>query len=116
MEPRPMVFHFRVGSGKEMQSKAGATVVFLPEAKRMGIALCCPKDRYNRKWGRKIAEHRAKHGNGSRIRNHRFDSNVEYDGPQDVEMVRKAAKRMAFHAADAVHNPLMESMMDADLK
>ena len=102
----PVVFHFRVGGrGKETAPKAGATVVFLPDKMRFGISLCCDKDRYNKRWGRKIATARAQNEN-SRITNRRFDSSPDYDGELVFEQVKIQARSLAIAAASAVENPV----------
>lgn len=103
----PVVFHFRKGTGKDMQPKGGATVVFLPEHGRFGIALCCDKDRYCRQWGRKIATERAKNGERSRIRNRRFNSAPKYTGPLEMEAVRLQTISLIANAAEAVGNDLV---------
>ncbi len=112
----PIVFHFRLGEGKETQPKTGATVVFLPEEKKMGIALCCAKDRYSRQWGRKIATLRAKIGEQSRIRNRRFNSTKSYTGSLEYESIKEAALTFARDSAGMVANPMFFDMLDEDIK
>jgi len=107
----PVVFHFRIGKGREMKPKAGATVVFLPEERRFGLAMCCSKDRYSRRWGRKIATARAKNPK-SRITNKRFDSTVEYKGDLEMDRIKTAACQMVWHAADAVRNPVGVGLLE----
>lgn len=115
----PIVFHFRLGKGVTTEPKAGATVVFLPDRKRFGIALCCPKDRYSKKWGRKIATERANcyfvHNKSDtlmspsrpRIRNRRFNSSSPYTGPLEMESIRHSARELVCLAAGQVGNPLI---------
>ena len=99
----PVVFHFRLGKGKETQPKAGATVVFLPDQMQFGIALCCCKDRYNKRWGRMIATARAR--NPKSTRNHRFDSSPDYEGSLEFDEVKHEAHRLAQLATFKVDNP-----------
>lgn len=103
----PVVFHFRLGKGKDMEPKTGATVVFLPESRRFGVALCCYKDLYCKQWGRKIATERAKNGSRSRIRNRRFVSSPAYSGLLNMEDVHASAQALAYYAAEKVGNPLI---------
>lgn len=99
-----LVFHFRVKQGTQTQSKAGATVVFRPNSRRFGIALCCSKDDYRKQWGRKIAQFRLASGDKSKVRTKRFDCNPRYDGPLDMEHIRNAAGDVAWNASRAVGN------------
>lgn len=103
----PLIFHFRLGKGKDMEPKTGATVVFLPELKRFGVALCCYKDRYCKRWGRKIATERAKNGTRSRIQSRRFVSSPAYSGLLTMEDVHASAQALAYYAAEKVGNPLV---------
>lgn len=103
----PIVFHFRLGKGKDMEPKTGATVVFLPDLKRFGVALCCYKDRYCKRWGRKIATERARNGTRSRIQNRRFIPYSHYSGLLTMEDVHASAQALAYHAAEKVGNPLV---------
>lgn len=97
-----LVFHFRVKKGDQIQSRAGATVVFQPDSRRFGVALCCPMDHYRRQWGRKIAKARLVGSNRSRVK--RFDCNPRYDGLLDIEHIRTAAGDVAWNASRAVGN------------
>lgn len=105
----PLVFHFRLGRGKDMLPKAGVTVVYLPGEKRFGVALCGPKDRYDKKWGRHAATVRAKEGErakeGKRSpRTKRFHSFFDYDSV-DLALIRALAMALALEASHNVGNP-----------
>lgn len=103
---KPLVFHFRVGKGDTISSKNGATVVFRPDQKRFGVALCCHKDRYCRRWGREIADHRAEHGD-NRVRKGRFNCVVDYDGEMSLDAIRNAASLLVVDAVGAVDGNLL---------
>lgn len=115
----PIVFHFRLGKGKEMQSTVGATVAFMPEQKRFGIALCF-KDDYCRKWGRQIAIFRATNGQRPRVQERRYNSSPSYSGPLEMESIKATAQALAYYAAEQVGNPLVSQasfiISDADKK
>ncbi len=118
----PVVFHFRLTDYRQnqfpplpepvrassTQPKAGATVVFLPRGKTFGLAMCCEKDLYCKRWGRQIAEHRAK--DGARIRHRRFISSKKYDGPLRMELIREIARNLVYEAATAVDNPVRDHL------
>lgn len=105
----PVVFHFRIGKGKDMEPKTGATVVFLPEQQRFGLAMCCEKDRYSRKLGRKIATARAR---VHRTRRHGcrfhfdFDASGYYYEPLEMTAIRDIALGMVYQASEATGNPV----------
>jgi len=116
----PIVFHFRLGRGKDVEPKSGATVVFLPESRRFGVALCCYKDRYCKRWGRKIATERARKGRaatpagcvsvsrlGEPLPVRRFVSSPAYNGLLNMKDVQASAQALAYYAAEKVGNPLV---------
>jgi len=131
----PVVFHFRkhvkkkdedlVPGGKlfsdELQATGGATIVFLPELMRFGIAMCCPTDNYCRRLGREIATARAKgwqklkrgwHGQPLR----RFHPSPNYRGPLDMESVKLQTLSLLANAAVAVENVLVEEVATGYVK
>lgn len=108
----PVVFHFRIGTGEVMSPKAGATVVFLPEQRRFGLAMCCEKDRYDKKWGRHVATLRAQVGDGARKRRRRFLSWRAYDGPMEMMSIRRIALAMVQEASGAVDNPVFSAQLN----
>lgn len=119
---KTMVFHFRVprpnqNSPSDVQACAGATVIFRPDLKRFGVALCCPKDRYSRVVGRQVAENHAVYAANrssdikSRQRKQqppRFNHAPVYEGSTDLNDLRAAARALAYDCADRVHNPVYE--------
>lgn len=104
----PVVFHFRIGErGPKTQAKGGATVVFRPDRKQFGIALCCSKDRYNRKIGSQIAHSRASldvWDENPNSRPRRFTPRVISNGSLEFNDVREQARILALNAASAVGN------------
>jgi hypothetical protein len=112
---KPLIFHFRVvKEDTSLEAKAGATVVFLPDLKRFGVSLCCSKDHYNKRWGRKIAEHRARAGDESRIKTKRFECAPSYDGPMEMDEIRRNAVRLVYKAAGVVRNFKVRDWIDAN--
>lgn len=96
----PIVFHFR------FDAKAGATVVFLPKEKRFGLAMCCEKDHYNKKWGKHIATIRAQQGIRQRFRRRRFRTWCSYDGPLEILELKRIALELVLEASGATGNPV----------
>lgn len=105
-----LLFHFRV----ENRAKAGATVVFLPNQMRFGLALCCNKDNFNRSIGTTIAFARAE-GKDCRPRRRRFDTAPTYNGPMTLESIRARARDIACRAAIQVDNPV-QSYVNNDMR
>ena len=105
----PVVFHFRFGTGTATNPKAGATVVFSPEARKFGIALCCQKDRYVRQIGIRIATQRAISESKPNSRR-RFDHSIPYSGELELEPVRIQAKIIVKEAAARVNNDIWRNV------
>jgi len=99
----PLVFHLRIKNKETVAAKGGATIVFLPEFKRFGIALCCDKDRYDKRVGRNKAQSRA---SGNQDIHRRFNLAPQYDGEMEFASIRAAALTLANRACAAVGNPV----------
>lgn len=114
----PLVFHFRDGHGKNTKPKAGVTVVYCPVLDRFGIAICCAKDLYCKRWGKKIALERAIRGSSvrtkSRSRTRRFECAPEHKGAKTIQEIRKQAIRLAHSAVNSVHNEPMTKARTAN--
>lgn len=96
--------------GRLLSPKAGATVVFLPQEKRFGLAMCCEKDHFNKRLGRHIAARRAWPcaAKESRVpqQQRRFKFSGEYDGPMEITDLRCFALELVLKASKAVGNPV----------
>ena len=108
--PEPVFFHFRVRNpdGSSPAAKGGATVVYHPTKKKFGVALCCPKDRFCKRVGAKIALHRLGVGRNVPKRG-RFDYAHPYSDSNEFEDVKFRAKAIVWAAAISVdHQDLAE--------
>jgi hypothetical protein len=87
LDKKYFVAHFRL-DGLQKTSKGGVTVIQNPENGYVGIAVCSPKDNWNRKLGLKIAEGRVNlHPNQTDV-----DFEDELSVAEKVEFLRYLAQ------------------------